>query len=88
MEATDSKGDPPKKREDRFRRALRDELMTRLRERGIDATEFAEMTGLLPAGAHALMERKDWSLSTCLRVADSLDVEILPRVSDREDAPA
>lgn len=75
-------------REDRFRRALRDELMARLQERSIDVATFAEMTGLLPAGAHALMERKDWSLSTCLRVAESLDVEVLPQVSDRADTPA
>lgn len=70
-------------REDRFRRQLRDELVHHMQERDLDEGAIAEMVGLLPSGAQALMARRDWSLAMCLRVAESLDVEVHPSVAPR-----
>ena len=48
-----------------------------------EATTASDMVGLLPSGAQALMARRDWSLAMCLRVAESLDVEVHPSVAPR-----
>jgi hypothetical protein len=73
-------------REDRFRRQLRDELVEHMRERELEEQDIADLVGLLPSGAEALMARRDWSLAMCLRVADSLDVEVHPSVAPRNRA--
>ena len=73
-------------REDRFRRQLRDELVHHMQERELKEGEIAQMVGLLPSGAQALMARRDWSLAMCLRVAESLDIEVHPSVAPRSRA--
>jgi len=73
-------------REDRFRRQLRDELVDHMRERDLEARDIANLVGLLPSGAEALMARRDWSLAMCLRVAESLDIEVHPSVAPRSRA--
>lgn len=73
--------------EDRFRRHLRDQLVQQIRERDLDVDQLADTVGMLPSGAQALMARRDWTLGTCLRVADSLDVEVRPSL-ERRDASA
>lgn len=69
--------------EDRFRRALREQLVARIEEQQLDIDELAERVGMLPSGAQALMGRHDWTLRTCLRVAESLGVDVRPTVEDR-----
>lgn len=63
-------------REDRFRRELRDQLVGRIEERQLELEEFAEAVGMLPTGAQALLSRRDWTLRTCLHVAESLGIDI------------
>lgn len=62
--------------EDRLRRHLRDALMVQIEGRRLAPEDLADLTGMLPSGARALMSRKDWSLRTCLRVAESLGYRI------------
>jgi hypothetical protein len=70
-------------REDRFRRALRDQLVARIEEQlGID--EFAKAVDMLPTGAQALLSRRDWTLRTCLHVADSLGVDVRPSLEHHD----
>lgn len=70
-------------REDRFRRALRDQLVVRVEELQLDIDELAEAVGMLPTGAQALLARRDWTLRTCLHVADSLGVDVHPMLEHR-----
>lgn len=71
-------------REDRFRRALRDQLVARIEEQQLGIDELAEAVGMLPTGAQALLSRRDWTLRTCLHVADSLGVDVRPSLEHRD----
>lgn len=66
-----------------LRRQIRDELVSSLSHQGIGVDELADRTGLLPAGARALLQRKDWSLEACLLVAHSLEYEIHTTLSSK-----
>lgn len=69
--------------EDRLRRRLRNDLVAKIEDRHLDSEALAELVGMLPSGAQALMTRKDWSLATCLRIAASLNCEISATVQPR-----
>ncbi len=70
--------------EEQFRRLLRDQLVQQIHDRELDVDQLAETIGMLPSGAQALMARRDWTLRTCLRVAQSLDVDVRPRLERRD----
>lgn len=68
----------------RFRRALRDQLVSTIEGRNMSIDQLAQTVGMLPSGAQALMARGDWTLRTCLRVAESLGVDVHPKLEHRD----
>lgn len=66
-----------------FEVALREGIMRAIKERGLSAENVAMETGMLPSGVDALFARGAWPLSTALRVAQGLGLEVRPEVAKR-----
>lgn len=56
-------------------RELRARIEEEIRKRQITHEQMAKELDLLPSGAQALMERKEWSIEIALRIAQCLKVE-------------
>lgn len=61
-----------------FRKGLRDAIVQEIERRGLDTGALAEVLGMLPSGAHALLERDNWNLQTSMRVAHALNIRVEP----------
>lgn len=66
-----------------FERALRDSIMEAIQERELTSEDVAHETGMLLSGVEALFARQAWPLSTALRVAHGLGLEIRPWLGAR-----
>jgi hypothetical protein len=62
-----------------FYRSLRDAVVSEIDRRSLDADSVAEIVGMLPSGAAALLQREVWPVETALRVAGALGLRIEPR---------
>lgn len=69
-------GTPGEGLESRFSRQVREHVMREIHRRGLDDQELAEVLDLFPAGVRRLQRNQTWEVSTGLRAADALGLDM------------
>ncbi len=54
--------------------AIREAVINKINQRGLSIEEVAQEFGLLPSGAHLLMQRTQWKLEVAVRAAEAVGI--------------